>query len=86
MYIYLDFEYSVQGLTTENEQIKLAGKNSITFADDYEAGNYVDVGMFFAAACEETMSHFHTFKIEKEGKELAEVTVKIRNLIPNFTG
>lgn len=71
---HFDFDYVVTGTTSTGEVITDKGQafTSVDFGDGSERG-------VFEEAVASSMDHFYTMKIEKEGHQLVEATVTVKN-------
>lgn len=78
-YLPLDFDFTVTGVTTSGKTVTEEGQ-AMSNLELESFDDYVDDGMYFAAAVDSALFHFYTMRIEKGGHELAEVTVTVKNL------
>lgn len=69
-----DFDYVVTGITTSGEVVTEEGRGSSSA--DLGYGNERGV---FNEAVAFIMDHFYTMRIEKEGRQIVEATVTVKN-------
>jgi hypothetical protein len=79
MEIRLDFDYEAFGVTEEGEVIGAVG--SVTMTPEFEEGEELDDGEFYAEALSAVMQHLWEEQIVAKGRDTLDgVTISIRNL------
>jgi hypothetical protein len=71
---HFTFDYVLKAVTTEGEILRDEGQVSTSIDLGFESEREV-----FTEAVASTMHHFYTMQVEKEGRQLSEVTVTVKN-------